>query len=208
MKLGPLLACPILACAACNTGDRIREDHHGDIYPTLRVAFAVQAPEAEGQSPPAEAEIQVSRTEDSTELVDYELLHVAAAMRWNPVHDDKVTLGLFLGAAYERNSFDVGAPYNDQAKSEHLGTLLGLRFGYRVVPRVELYGRLQTVLYVFEEGKGDQFEAGVSVRLSNAVSAFVAWRRWDVKIEEVASLQVDEIDLDTDGIALGFEFWF
>lgn len=207
MKLGSLLACPLIACAACNTGDTIRESHYGDIYPTLRLTHGMEEPEAPGQSPPAEIELQVSRADDSAGLLDYELLQVAGAVRWNLVHDDKATLGLYLGLAFDHNQFDVGAPYDVSDGAGHLGLLVGARFGYRIVSRVELYARMQAVQYVVEAGTSDQLEIGASVRLSDAVSAFVAWRQWNVSVDEFDSLQIDEIDLDTEGIAFGFEFW-
>ncbi len=206
MKSGAALASLILV--SCATDETVREDHHGGIYPTVRVTHALQEPEAHGQSPRSEVELQVSMADDSTELIDFELLQVAAAVRWNLVHDDKATLGLFAGVALERNEFDVGAPYGLHDEENQVGPLIGVRFGVRVVPRLELYGRVQRTWYLVEPGNSNQLEAGASVRLSDAVSVFAAWRRWDVKQEDFDDFQLDEIDLDTDGIAFGLEFWF
>jgi hypothetical protein len=191
------------------TGITLDENHSGDIYPTLRATYAAQAPEAPGQSAPVELELQVSQADDSADVLDYRLLQVTAALRGNVIHTEDTTIGLFAGLGWEKDSYDLGPPFDTGDDESRIGLLVGLRLGYRVVPRVELYGRAQTLGFLIAEGDSNQLEAGVSVRITEAVSGFVAWRKWVLTNPGfVGTSNVDEVHLDTEGLAFGVEFWF
>jgi hypothetical protein len=201
------LAVGLCSCAA--DGINLDEDHSGDIYPTLRATYAARAPEKPEESAPFELELQVSQADDSTEVLEYRLLQATMAARWNVVHTDKATIGLFTGLGFEKDSYDLGPPFNGSEDESNWGVLFGLRMGYRVVPRVELYGRAQVLGLLAEEGDSNQIELGASALITPWVSAFLAWRKWSITSQGfIDDTNVDEIHLDTNGLAFGLEFWF
>jgi len=148
-------------------------------------------------------ELDLTGADDATEGKEYRYVQGTIAGRVEMAVERFDFAGLF-GLGYTEVDFRNDA-INFQTTSGQLGGLLGFEGGIRLFKGARLYGRVATLLMP-PFLRSDTIEAGLSYRITGAVSVLGGYRRW--RYEEEEFIFGADLDLRAEGIffGLGLDF--